>query len=272
MQRQWMNADRPSGALKIRFTGVFAALAMVAHLTSVQTPAFAADEERETPGRLTAQATTKTSTLADANGSATASSVFKVVPYLQLGNHPTYGKTDSLQVLWISKNADAKWQVEKRAGDTANWHRAGKISHRVIAKANDTNEFVFSSELKKLSTNKEFSYRISCDGKLVFESTGEARKPKSAPYTFNLFGDFGENTTGQKQIASLCFKNKPDFIVMPGDLVYPSGRYPEYLTNYFPVYNSDAASREGVPLIRHTLTIGVVGNHDVASDHHSGPV
>jgi hypothetical protein len=54
---------------------------------------------------------------------------------------------------------------------------------------------------------------------------------------------------------------------MPGDIVYNRGLYSEYLDKYFPVYNADSASADGgVPLIRNILTIGVLGNHDIAFD------
>lgn len=240
--------DKKSAGLR-RFSrsllGLTAGLAVTLELACSPKPAFAATE---------------------------AAPAFKVAPYLQLGNHPKYGKKDNFQLLWISDSICSKWQVEERKNESPKWSPAGVVKHRQIGKDENANEFLFTCELSNLPAGKNFAYRVTRDDKIVFESTGLARKSKDAPYSFDVFGDFGANSPGQKQIANLCFNQKPDFVVMPGDLVYPSGRYCEYLTNYFPIYNAEKQSSDGVPLLRSTLTIGVVGNHDVASGHHSGPV
>jgi predicted phosphodiesterase len=99
----------------------------------------------------------------------------------------------------------------------------------------------------------------------VFKSSGVARKPRNKPYHFVVFGDMGANTPGQKQVAYQIFNNKPDFIVLAGDIVYNMGLLSEYLEKFFPIYNADAASPEaGAPIMRSVITLGVIGNHDVA--------
>ncbi len=192
---------------------------------------------------------------------------FVVNPYIQLGNNPTYGpKVDNLALLWISKDDSAKWSVDvKRAGQDG-WKKTASIIHREIKKDSDGKDFVFECALKDLPVNKAFDYRVLKDDVTVFESSAHARKSKDQPYKFEVFGDMGADSYGQRKIGNLSFQSKPDFIVFPGDLVYPSGLYGQYLTSYFPIYNANKLdSNYGVPLLRSVLTVGLVGNHDIAS-------
>src|SRR5262249_17039034 len=58
---------------------------------------------------------------------------------------------------------------------------------------------------------------------------------------------------------------KPDFIFIPGDIVYGSGRISEYRTKFFPNYNTDEPSQaNGAPLLRSVPFIAAPGNHDTA--------
>ena len=67
-------------------------------------------------------------------------------------------------------------------------------------------------------------------------------------------------------VAFRAFQEKPDFLLITGDMVYARGRVSEYREKYWPVYNADEASPStGAPLIRSTLTLAAPGNHDIAS-------
>jgi predicted phosphodiesterase len=78
----------------------------------------------------------------------------------------------------------------------------------------------------------------------------------------------GANSAGQRAVASQIYKCKPDFIVCAGDIVYTMGLFSEYLEKFFPIYNTaeigSAQPPNGVPLLRSTISFGVIGNHDVA--------
>ena len=64
------------------------------------------------------------------------------------------------------------------------------------------------------------------------------------------FGDGGANTPEQKAIAYRAFQEKPDFVMIPGDIVYARGRVSEYRDKFWPVYNADQASPSvGAPLL-----------------------
>jgi 3',5'-cyclic AMP phosphodiesterase CpdA len=192
---------------------------------------------------------------------------FVVRPYVQLGDHPTYSTTDNEVVLWISTHHQAKWSVECRdaeKGEKGEWQDCGKVSSKCIRCSPEARDFLFETQLKNLSPGKRFSYRVQRDGKTVFEANSLARKAANEDYTFAVFGDCGAGTPGQKQVAWHCFNAKPDFLVIPGDIVYNFGLYKEYLQKFFPIINAETASPSGVPLLSQILTFAIIGNHDIA--------
>jgi len=100
-------------------------------------------------------------------------------------------------------------------------------------------------------------------GKVLFESPGHARKSAAQPYRFALFGDSGQGNAAQKAVAYQVSLVKPDFIFIPGDIVYSSGRISEYRTKFFPIYNPDQTAADvGAPLLRSIPFIAAPGNHD----------
>ncbi len=108
-----------------------------------------------------------------------------------------------------------------------------------------------------------FDYRVLLAGKEVFRATGRARKSFAQPYRFALFGDCGEDSPGQRGVAYQVSLLHPDFVFIPGDIVYKRGRVSEYCVKFFPIYNSDTASpTAGAPLLRSVLFLSVAGNHD----------
>ncbi len=100
---------------------------------------------------------------------------------------------------------------------------------------------------------------------MVFEGSGTARKDKGQPYRFVLFGDTGANTESERKIVYRTFENKPDFLVILGDIVYNFGCLSEYLEKFFPDFSSyEASAHLGAPLLSSVVTLPVIGNHDIA--------
>ncbi|MFA7335752.1 MAG: metallophosphoesterase [Candidatus Obscuribacterales bacterium] len=208
-------------------------------------------------------------------------SPFIVKPYLQLGLE---AKSDSsaATVVWFTSNDTHKWSASVKSGKATEYRPAESLLERLIALPGFSSPIKkYTVRLKKLTPGENFHYQITQDGALVFEATATAKKSPSQPFKVAIFGDCGENTNGQREIASAVFKAKPDFVLIPGDIVYRHGLYSQYLTNYFPIYNldpnkdatskdsgnKDAASKAlSVPMLRSIFTVGVLGNHDLALD------
>jgi hypothetical protein len=75
-------------------------------------------------------------------------------------------------------------------------------------------------------------------------------------------GDIGAMTGDQKKLAERAYLEKPDFVAVPGDIVYENGLVSEYNKKFWPVYNADQADSNGAPIMRSIPFIAAVGNHD----------
>ena len=143
--------------------------------------------------------------------------------------------------------------------------RQGSFDSRVAVAGIDPHR-VYHTPMTGLEPGTKFSYRVSLGGKVVFQA--EARAPKVAHQAqrFVVFGDCGAGTPEQKAIAYRAFLSRPDYVMIPGDIVYGKGLISEYREKFWPIYNADEPSPgSGVPLLRSTLFVAAPGNHDIAS-------
>lgn len=188
-----------------------------------------------------------------------AQGVFIAKPYLQIGNNPS---AESLKLLWHTADEAANWSVEVKSKGNASWVKMPKPTVTKIAVANIATHYVFHALLTGLQTGSVFQYKVLKDGKEAF--TSEAKAPVSAtkPYRFVAFGDIGAETTDQKKLAQQAYLANPDFVVVPGDIVYERGLISEYRTKFWNIYNAEKVDTAGSPLMRKVPMIAAVGNHD----------
>jgi hypothetical protein len=191
---------------------------------------------------------------------------FLVKPYLQLGNFPAGQAADGLVLLWQTDDASADWSVDYQAGADRPWRPAEAPTSRRIAVPSIAPHRVYRAALAGLMPGGEFSYRVRKGGEVVFASQGRARKAADQPYRFVAFGDCAQGTDEQKAVAHRAYLARPDFVMIPGDIVYARGRVSEYREKFWPVYNADEPSPAlGAPLLRSTLFVAAPGNHDTAT-------
>ena len=210
-------------------------------------------------------------------------------PYLQLGDAPKISPSESLVLMWHTDTTPAQWAVEVRTSRDSAWRAVGQpTSQTVSAPAGEPAvagkngakkdspaspaikpHLVYRARLTALVPGQEFRYRVLKAGKPVFDATARARKSPAQPFRFALFGDCGQGTPAENAVAYQAYLAKPDFIFIPGDIVYSSGRISEYRTKFFPSYNSDEPSaKDGAPLLRSLPFIAVPGNHDTALNNY----
>jgi acid phosphatase type 7 len=201
---------------------------------------------------------------------------FVTKPYLQVGNT---SKGADLVLLWHTGNETAEWKVEIKKGSS--WRATGTPTSTVVeapaggpipAAAGKTAppaglaieaHRVYRCALGGLKPGEEFTYRVSQNGKVVFEANAHARKTGNQPYRFVAFGDTAQDTPSESAVVYRTSLVKPDFVFIAGDIVYTSGRISEYRHHFFPMFNSDEASvATGAPLIRSIPMIAAPGNHD----------
>lgn len=215
---------------------------------------------------------------------------FLVKPYLQLGDAPKLSNPESLVLLWQTTNDPAPWSVEVRGSKDPKWRVAGQTeSTRVSAPAGQPAiagqngakkdvpaspaieaHLVYRTHLTGLAPGQDFQYRVLKAGKPVFEASARARKSAAQPFRFVLFGDCGQGTPAENAVAYQAYLAKPDFLFIPGDIVYGSGRISEYRKQFFPNYsNSEPSAANGAPLLQSVPFIAAPGNHDTALNNYS---
>ncbi|MEI8099878.1 MAG: hypothetical protein WCG74_13645, partial [Sediminibacterium sp.] len=176
--------------------------------------------------------------------SINAQSFFLVKPYLQVGYE---GKPTELSLLWHTTDTLSKWSVEVK---TDNKWVASNIIIFNIVKVKDISPFVvYHASLKNLMAGKDFNYRVLNNEKVIFESVAHAPKLYNQDYKFVAIGDIGALTKDQKKLASIMYKLDPDYIAVPGDIVYNSGLINDYTEKFWPIYNADQADSVGAPLM-----------------------
>jgi 3',5'-cyclic AMP phosphodiesterase CpdA len=206
-------------------------------------------------------------------------------PYLQLGDAPTLSGSESLVLIWHTQNIPEEWEVQVRTTRDSAWRRTGAVQPQLvsapagepaIAGKNGAKQdapappaiephMVYRARLNNLVPGQEFHYRVLKAGKPVFDASARARKSEAQSFRFALFGDCGQGTPSENAIAYQAHLAKPDFVFIPGDIVYGSGRISEYRTKFFPTYNADEPSAaNGAPLLRSVPFIAAPGNHDTA--------
>lgn len=210
-------------------------------------------------------------------------------PYLQIGDAPKLSVPESLILLWHTNNTPAPWTVEVRTSKDRDWRAAGQPwSQTVSAPEGEPAvagkdgvkkdspappaiepHLVYRARLTNLVPGEEFHYRVLKAGKPVFDARVHARKSARQPFRFVLFGDCGQGTPAENAVAYQAYLAKPDFIFIPGDIVYGSGRIAEYRTKFFPTYSTDEPSAvNGAPLLRSVPFIAAPGNHDTALNNY----
>ena len=204
---------------------------------------------------------------------------FLVKPYLQLG-HEAGGYT----ICWFCREkSDIK--VSYKTPGEKKFRPAESISIREITLPTLKPCFRYSARLNQLKEGEGFSYVIEKEGKPLFQAEGKVYRAQAAAQgetkakskksgsgkiqgekamtKIAVFGDCGAGSEGQRQVAKACQKENPDLVVIPGDVTYQRGLFSEYLTNFFPYYNSDEV-KQGASMMRSIPFVPVLGNHDIA--------
>jgi acid phosphatase type 7 len=192
------------------------------------------------------------------NSQNSSQTYFLVKPYLQIGNAPT---PQSLQLLWHTTEANAEWLVEYKTG-SADWVKSGKQTFSKVAVTGIESFLVYKAPFTSLTSGSLFTYRVSKNGKVVFNAEAKAPRSFEQPYRFVVSGDMGAGTKAASQVANGIYKSNADFVAIAGDIVYSQGLISEYKTKFWPIYNADKVDSTGVPLMSSVPFVAAVGNHD----------
>jgi 3',5'-cyclic AMP phosphodiesterase CpdA len=207
------------------------------------------------------------------DASAFFADAFIIKPYLQLGNHPLLADVETVQLFWHTRTSPHAWQVQVRMPGQRRWSSPLAASAENVDIAHLGIHTRCSATISGLPHGTTFEYRLLADGAIAFSGSGKSRQSADQPFTFAVAGDLGEpQQRSEQKIAYQISLAQPDFVAMPGDLVYNRGRVSEYMAHFFPVYNADlAADDKGAPLLRSRIVMPAPGNHDVGLPNPTDP-
>ncbi|MBL7871693.1 MAG: metallophosphoesterase family protein [Cyclobacteriaceae bacterium] len=192
---------------------------------------------------------------------ASISQRFIVDPYIQPGNSPSLSREDKT-IIWQTDSIPGKFTLQfNQVGNDQNASSA-KVSSKKLH-FNGKTTYLYRATLSKLKFDCEYSFQISLNGQHINSGSFNSRS-KLSQVKFAVLGDCGAGTLQQAEIAYQIFQQKPQFVLVTGDNVYQNGLAKEYITKFFPYYNSKTASKTlGAPLMKSIPFYLLLGNHDV---------
>jgi len=131
----------------------------------------------------------------------------------------------------------------------------------------DQHYYRYTAVLTDLPFNSEVHYRVKLEDRVIRSATFKTRPTAEKSVRCVLVGDLAQGRKAQNPIAYQISKEKPEFLVALGDIVYPTGRVNQYMAYFWNTYNNvvDADPKNGAPLMATTTIYPVIGNHDVAA-------
>lgn len=177
-------------------------------------------------------------------------------PYVQPGPDPDM--ISYLRIVWWS-DAPGAAALEVRRDDGL----GGTMPAETVAM-----EGLYRHSVLLISTDALISEMVmatvTVDGKLYTAPPQRVSFPgghTERPFRFAAVGDEGAGNVPERKIANLIAKEKPEVLVIPGDVVYNSGEFSEYRKNLFPYFGKLMST---VPILPS------LGNHDVGNPQHLG--
>ncbi|MBI5173635.1 MAG: metallophosphoesterase [Candidatus Melainabacteria bacterium] len=213
---------------------------------------------------------------------------FFIKPWLQPGNHPHFAEDGSecMEVLFHTARRLGSCRVEVRELDAADQSPILTVrpDARTVNLVGVANQVQYVARLTGLKSDTAYGYKIFFGVEEVHSSTFSTRKSRGQEFRAIVFGDMGSGSPWQKQVAyqmslpersaadaasgKISTHRKPrgaDLLIGSGDIVYHHGRFNEYLSRFFPVYQAGKDSPEtGAALLDKSMFISCVGNHDMA--------
>lgn len=194
------------------------------------------------------------------SSSFSAANYFRVFPSVQLG-YQYKGK--GFAITWIAEESPAPGlSLEYKVAADKQWKSSKKFSTQSVN--GHPKLKIITTELSDLPAGSSIDYRVVNDGKVLFEAAAKSPPEAGKPVDFGVLGDIGQGTEGESDVAGLWRVKHPPLVLIMGDIVYPVGSMSNYLRNFYPFLNEEVSSIKGTPVLRSTLTVGVLGNHDVA--------
>ncbi len=213
-----------------------------------------------------------------------------VQPYVQPGDGSSLSGTDVKTVVWLTDQTPGDFSVEFNAShlppQTVKPDRVAldfappKLKQNVRKAAEEEPDeiettaanserpqhyFKYTATLTGLPFDSTINYRVKLSTKLVREGAFATRATASKPIRFVMVGDLANGKPQQNAVAFQINRVQPQFMVVLGDIVYPTGRVSQYMDHFWNTYNQPptTSAATGAPLMASIPFYAVLGNHDV---------
>src|SRR5215204_7481560 len=122
---------------------------------------------------------------------------FLVKPYLQIGKSPS---PQSVQLLWHAAVSNDVWLAEYKNSNGNEWAKSENQTSSPIAVVGIEPFTVYSTSFNRLVPGSTFIYRVSKNGKVVFNAEAKAMKLPGQSYRVAISGDMGAGTGTSRKI------------------------------------------------------------------------
>lgn len=220
-----------------------------------------------------------------------------VKPYVQPGDGASLAGTDVKVLTWLTDTKPGEFTVEFGvAGQPMKTAKAVKLAldfavpkskaapkpaepakkpatggeekeAPVVIREVEQHFLRYRAELTGLPLDSEISCRVKLGATVVREGSFKTRASATKPIRFVAVGDMASAKPEQNAIAFQIAKQKPEFLLALGDIVYPGGRFLQYTHHFWTTYNDVATPGEttGAPLMASVPFYPIIGNHDADS-------
>ncbi|MEA3207603.1 MAG: acid phosphatase type 7 [Chthoniobacter sp.] len=204
-----------------------------------------------------------------------------VQPYIQPGDGP-----DSIIVIWLTDQTPGNFTVEYGAknlpprpakpervaldfgiakGKAAAPAQDEPDAKGVVIPEREQHYFKYSATLAGLPADSVIDYQVKLAGEVVRQGSAPTRATATKPIRFVMVGDLANGKEQQNAVAFEISRVQPQFLVVLGDIVYPTGRVSQYMHHFWGTYNQPqtASAATGAPLMASVPFYAALGNHDV---------
>jgi hypothetical protein len=161
--------------------------------------------------------------------------------------------TTTMTVQWIGSEKQAAerpvWYAKK---DTQVWQTQGHSARRFPK----TDHWIFRTELTGLKPDTEYVFHVGRDSPRHSFRTMPEKDTNVIQFVSG--GDCGTGTH-PRQTNKLAAAQRPNFVILGGDLAYENGENPDRFLEFLENYSDDLRDDQGrlIPLL------ACIGNHDV---------
>jgi len=154
---------------------------------------------------------------------------------------------DEASIVWFASRADDAGMAVEVAGERFAAEREGR---RAVAR------------VRGLTPGRVERFTVVSGERTLARGALRGARLPGAEFSFLVFGDSGKSTRAQYNLAILMERERADFILHTGDLVYSRGARNRYRSRFFDPYAA---------LLREMPFWPSLGNHDVSKPDFGGP-